>query len=142
MIYNRAERTTIWTGQENEDTEVVWTLIEMLSYRCGQKDCILPSPSDFEHDSDLEELNMLPVGSDKWQSLVNFFPSHLFAQGWLLHDVAFATEKFVKIGDYEPLEWKKVARVREMLSQPSWMNVAWRKPRHDDSGCFQGEFDI
>ena len=138
LIYSRAERTTIWAGPEKEDTEVVWTLIEMLSHRCGQETHSLPSPSDLKHDADLEELDLLPIGSEKWRSLLSFFPPHLFTQGWLLHDVAFATEKFVKIGDYE-LEWEKVARVRELLSQPAWRSLTWSQHRHHDSGYFEGD---
>jgi hypothetical protein len=126
LIYNRAQRTIIWIGPDNEHTEESLIAIEMLSHLCNHDDGNLPSPADLEHNPDLEELEMLPIGSEKWAALLSFFPPHLFSQGWLLHDIAFGAEKFVKIGDYE-LEWEKVARVRDMLSQPSWMNLTWRQ---------------
>jgi hypothetical protein len=105
----------------------------MLSHRCNCDDKILPSPSEIENDKELEQLDLLPIGSDNWQSLLKFLPPHLFHQGWMLHDVAFASKPIVRCGDYE-LEWWKVARVRDMLAQPLWMNLDWRHPTNDDSG--------
>jgi hypothetical protein len=125
LIYNCAERTIIWAGPGNDHSEAAWTLIEILSHRCNDENRRLPSPSDLEHDAVLMAVDLLPVGSESWQSLLDFFPPHLFSQGWLLHDVAFAKKAIVKFSIYE-LEWWQVARVRDMLSQPSWMNLTWR----------------
>ena len=141
LIYNRAQRTIIWVGPDNEHTEAAVIMLEMLSHHCNKEKDDLPSPSDLADNPDLEELGLLPVGSEKWESLSSFFPPHLFTQGWLLHDVAFATEKVVKIGDYE-IEWDKVDRVRNMLSQPSWMHLTWRQQRHDDSGFFESDLGL
>ena len=124
LIYNRAARTIVWAGHEDANTESAWTLIEILSHR---EDGNHLSPAHLEHDPGLEELGLLPVGSDKWKSLVKFFPPHLFTQGWLLHDVAFASKAIVKCGIYD-LEWWQVARVRNMLAQPSWKSLNWPRP--------------
>lgn len=124
LIYDRAEQTVVWAGAENEHTEAAASLIMMLSHRCD--DGNLPSPAELEDDADLKEMDLLPVGSSKWQSLVEFFPPHLFTQGWLLHNVAFAKKAVVRSGEFE-LEWPQVARVRDMLSQSSWMGLSWRR---------------
>ena len=133
LIHMCAERSIVWTGNEDEHTNAAFTLIEMLSHLCKREDSSLPSPSDIEKDGELEQLDLLPVGSDAWQSLLRFLPPHLFVQGWMLHDVAFASNPIVQCGDYK-LEWWKVARVRDMLAQPLWMNLDWRLPGYDDSG--------
>jgi len=133
LIYNRAARTIVWAGNEDEHTNAAFNLIEMLSYPCDRKDDRPPSPSDIEKYYELEQLDLLPFGSDNWQSLLRFLPTHLFVQGWMLHDVAFASKPFVRCGEYE-LEWWKVAKVREMLAQDSWMCLDWRQAGYDDSG--------
>ena len=125
LIFSKAERTIVWTGNGDSDTETTFALMEMLSHRCNNEGGTLPSPPDLDGDSDLEDLDFLPVGSDKWIALAKFFPPHLFVQGWMLHDVAFATKPVVKCGEYE-LDWWQVARVRDMLAQPPWMSLGWR----------------
>jgi hypothetical protein len=130
LIFSKADCTIVWTGDSDSDTETTFALMEMLSHRCNNEDGILPFPTDFDGDSDLENLDFLPVGSEKWIALAKFFPPHLFVQGWMLHDVAFASNKaVVKCGEYQ-LDWWQVAKVRDMLAQPSWMSLDWRQPWH------------
>ena len=129
LIFSKADRTIVWAGNDDSDTETTFAIIEMLSHRCVTEHGVLPSPSDLDRDSDLGDLNFLPIGSDKWIALARFYPLHFFIQGWMLHDVAFATKAVVKCGEYE-LDWWQVARVRDMLAQPPWMNLDWRQPWH------------
>ena len=124
LIYNCATTSIFWVGEEDEHTQAAFELIEQLCHKCDCPEDQLPSPQEMGSDPDLD---LPPLSSDDWQSLLKFFPHQAFGHDWQFNDAAFAQKAIVACGTYAT-EWWKAEKVARLLRQPAWIDALLRIP--------------
>ena len=115
QIYNRAKRVTVWTGDEDRHSVTAYKLMEAIATRST----LLPTPTELFED---EAVTVPPPESTDWESLFRFLGRPVFTRGWVIQEIAFGRQVFVKCGENE-IEFDKVMGAAAMVSQPSWFSL-------------------
>jgi hypothetical protein len=118
-IYNRAGRVVVWTGDEDEDTKPAFDIIRKLALARSISEELALAPEDLVADA---LLDLPPLESADWRSLLNFFLRPVFGRSWVIQEIVVAQQVVVRCGD-EIVSWAELFSAAILLVQTPWLNA-------------------
>lgn len=135
LVYDQANRTLVWLGDEGSDTGIAWNIFSLV----GREGALYSSPAI---KNDLEKL-LLPQQEniqktiEGWEALANFFGRDYWTRTWIVQEIVCSTNVQVVCGTrtasfdcirlttvmVHPLINKSI----DILSGPKWVGLRGMK---------------
>jgi hypothetical protein len=124
-IYRSAAIVYAWLGEEDENTEIAFKLIEALRNRCTAtkrreriKGLLEITPDCL---SSADMIKKLGVCADlnAWESLAKLFQRRYFTRVWIIQEITLANTMIALCGSHT-VEWVAITIVSEFLAVTTW----------------------
>ena len=118
-LYNRAKRTVVWVGDEDDDSKTATTLIRKLSLVQQHHSDLLISPEKLQTDT---SLGFPPAYSSEWMSLFRFFARPVFDRMWVIQEIVVSQDVVIRCGP-NCLSWNELCLAAKILFSPPWLDM-------------------
>jgi len=124
-IYNGAQRVTLWTGDEDEDTKAAFDILQNIS-QASRVLGYLPGPEELVEDANLD---LPPFNSPTWKAVMKFFLRPVFERCWVIQEIVVSQKVIVRCGE-QNITWEDLSRAALILVQGPWLQVLPRDLDH------------
>lgn len=118
VCYNRSQQVTVWTGDQDESTEMLFDILCKLAEASRILE-YLPGPDELRED---EILDLPASGSSEWSAIMSYFLRPVFGRCWVIQEIVVSQRVSLRRGDYS-IAWEDVALAVKILSSASWHRV-------------------
>lgn len=118
VFYNRAQQVTVWTGDEDENTNSVFDMFRKIA-EASRLLGYLPGPDELLPDAILD---LPPADSSLWRSACSYFLRPVFGRCWVIQEIVVAQKVCVRCGNYS-ITWQDLSQAVKVLCQGPWIEV-------------------
>lgn len=118
FFYNRAQRVTVWSGDEDDYTRDAFNVFRKLA-QASRVLGYLPGPDVLMADA---VLDLPPLESPVWKSIIQFFTRPVFSRCWVIQEIVVGQKVMVRCGEHS-ITWDDLSRAALTLSQGLWLRV-------------------
>jgi hypothetical protein len=117
-IYNQAQQVTVWTGDEDKDTLCTFEVFHKVAQASRVLGCI-PKPEELTEDVNLD---LPPLDSPIWKSLMKFFSRPVFGRCWVIQEIVLGQKVIVRCGEHT-ITWEDLSTAAYILSDGPWLQL-------------------
>jgi hypothetical protein len=124
-IYRSAAIVYAWLGEEDENTEIAFKLIEALRNRCTGTERrerikgLLEITPDCLSSADITKKLGVCADLNAWKSLAKLFQRRYLTRVWIIQEITLANTMIALCGSHT-VEWVAITIVSEFLAVTTW----------------------